>query len=267
MTNPTQTQTPPTPQAPVSPSKWLARGHYSNDIETRKLHILVYGSPKSGKTTLLGTFPNPVVIDADNGLVTLRGKKIFGFVPGKGEQTFVDVMAFLGDIRARRADFAPGGPLADVETVAIDTITQLSERIKEDTMIHPKGGKVLDPNNDKPEFDHWGYTKSRLGTIIDFLHELPMHTFVSAWSTVIEDEKTGTKVGLPKTEGSYKEVMAGRFDEVYYAYTQAGTPTKYFIRTRPYSYYIAGSRLGLPDVIENPTFEALQKALREGAAR
>ena len=259
--------TPQTVPRPVSPSKWLARGHYSNDIETKKLHILVYGSPKVGKTTLFGTFPNPIAIDADNGLVTLRGRKIFGFVPGKGEQTFNDVMAFLTDIKMKRNGFGPGEEFADVQTVGIDTITTLSERIKEDTMIHPKSGKVLDPNNDKPEFDHWGYTKSRLGTIIDVLHELPMHTYVSAWSTIIEDEKTGTKLGIPKTEGSYKEVMAGRFDEVYYAYTQAGTPTKYFIRTQPYAYYIAGSRLGLPAVIENPTFEALQKALREGASR
>ena len=251
--------------SPAPVSKWLNRGGFSNDIGNKKLHVLAYGHPKSGKTTFMGTFPGLVVIDADNGLVTLKGQKIFGFVPQKGEQNFKDIMDFLLDVKLKRSDFKVGGALAYVETVGIDTITRLSELIKIDSMLHPVSGKVLDPDRDKPEFDHWGFTKTRLGSIIDLLHELPMHTVVTAWVEIVDDDKSGTKLGLPKTEGKYKEVMAGRFDEVYYSYAQAGNPCKYYIRTTPYSYYIGGSRLGLPAQIENPSFALLQEALKKGS--
>lgn len=263
-----QPQVAPAPKPSVTPapvSKWLGRGGFSNDIEAKKLHALVYGHPKSGKTTFMGTFPGLVVIDADNGLVTLRGQKIFGFVPQKGEQNFKDVMDFLLDIKLKRNDFASNGSLGYVETVGLDTITRLSELIKIDTMLHPVKGAALDPDKDKADFDHWGFTKTRLGSIIDLLNGLPLHTVVTAWVEIIDDERSGTKMGLPKTEGKYKEVMAGRFDEVYYSYAQAGTPTKYYIRTTPYSYYIGGSRLGLPAQIENPSFALLQEALKRGS--
>jgi hypothetical protein len=252
--------------APAPVSKWLTRGAYSDAVDDRKLHILCYGHPKSGKTTFMGTFPGLVVIDADNGLVTLRGQKIFGFVPQKGEQNFKDVMDFLLDIKLKRNDFAPGGPLGyEVQTVGLDTITRLSELIKIDTMLHPIKGATADINYVKADYDIWGFTQARLGSIVDLLNSLPLHTVVNAWVTLIEDDTTGTKMGLPKTEGKYREVMAGRFDEVYYSYAQAGNPTKYYIRTTPYSYYIGGSRLGLPPQIENPSFALLQEALKKGS--
>src|SRR4030042_1207660 len=123
--------------SPAPVSKWLNRGGFSNDIGNKKLHVLAYGHPKSGKTTFMGTFPGLVVIDADNGLVTLKGQKIFGFVPQKGEQNFKDIMDFLLDVKLKRSDFKVGGALAYVETVGIDTITRLSELIKIDSMLHP----------------------------------------------------------------------------------------------------------------------------------
>jgi hypothetical protein len=250
---------------PVSPSKWLSRGKFSSDIERSALHVLAYGLPKTGKTSFIGTWPAPVVIDADKGMVTLRNQKIFGFIPEAGERTFADVCSFLRDIKERKSDFAPGGALANVKTVAIDTITRLSELLKDDAMLHPVSGKVLDPSRDKPEFDHWGFVKSRLGILITLLHEIPLHSVVTAWVEVSEDDVTGMKVGLPKTEGKYREVMAGRFDEVYYFYTQSSSsaPTRYFMRTQPYGYYIGGSRLKVAPTIENPSYDLLEKALRE----
>lgn len=245
----------------VSPSKWLKRVTYSDAIETRKLHVLVHGRPKTGKTHFLGTWPKPFVIDADNGLVTLRGSHIPGFVFEKGERAYAVVMDLLRDIKNRRNGFEPGGTFGDCETLGIDTITMLSELIKIDTMLNPVSGKAKDPATEKADFDNWGFTKQRLADIVAAANEIThMHVVVTAWTELIEDD-TGAKAAYPKTEGKFKEVMPGRFDEVYYCDVQNG---KYIMRTQQYGVYVAGSRLGLPPVLENPSYESLQAALKAG---
>ena len=168
-------------------------------------------------------------------------------------------MDLLLDIKMKRNGFGPGEEFGDIETLGIDTITMLSELIKLDTMVNPITGRAKDPAVEKADFDNWGFTKQRLGDIIAAACELPVHVVVTAWTEIVEDDN-GAKLALPKTEGKYKEVMAGRFDEVYYSEAQSGG--KYIMRTSKYGVFVAGSRLGLPPVIENPSYDALMSALK-----
>lgn len=266
-TTPTQTLS-PAPLAPISPSKWLGRVKYSDDLNTSYLRLLAYGPQGCGKTNLLATFPKPFVLDADRGLLTARYKHIPGFTFEYGEETFKILMELLGDMKMKRNGFGPGEQWGDIQTVGIDTVTKLSEKLMHDAMLHPAtGGKALDPVNSKPEWDHYAIVKERLSKIIDLIMSLPMHVVVTAWVETEKDESTGAMVARPSLTGKFREVIAGNFDEFYYMDVQQGNPTKYFVRTSKYGIYTAKSRLGLPPSIENPTFEALQKALREGAAQ
>ena len=48
----------------------------TKDIKDPKVDALVYGRAGTGKTLLGGTFPNPIFVDTDNGLLSLRKKDV-----------------------------------------------------------------------------------------------------------------------------------------------------------------------------------------------
>lgn len=48
----------------------------TSDVHTNGIKMLVYGSAGAGKTYLIQTLPNPVVLSAESGLLTLQGADI-----------------------------------------------------------------------------------------------------------------------------------------------------------------------------------------------
>ena len=49
---------------------------HTKDIKDPKVDALVYGRAGTGKTLLGGTFPKPIFVDTDNGLLSLRKKDV-----------------------------------------------------------------------------------------------------------------------------------------------------------------------------------------------
>ena len=84
----------------------------TKDIGVDSVKILVYGASGSGKTRLIGTSPNPLIISTEKGLLTLRDMDI----PYLQANNF-DELQEAFDI-AKKSDY---------DTIALDSISEVTE--------------------------------------------------------------------------------------------------------------------------------------------
>jgi len=100
-------------------------------LEHQALRLVVYGEIGAGKTTLAMSFPRPLVIDTDDGLISVTyaaGGKVDGTRMEPGG--FRDVEAIIKYVRARLDDF---------DTIVIDSVSRLcTQLISELTAEHAK---------------------------------------------------------------------------------------------------------------------------------
>ena len=270
-----QVQIPKPAIAPAPVSKWLNRGGYSDDIETKFLRILAYGEPGSGKTNLLATFPNCFVVDADDGLLTASTEHIFGMRLKRGEETFKLLIELLTDIKLKRNGFEPTGPFGTTKSLGFDSLSKLADILKQDIMMHPVTGSgkngstpaAKDSTDGKAEWDQYNLLKERLTRIVDLARELPLHLIATAWVDYDYDKEGKPIKGVPNIVGGYKKTVGGNFDGMFFMEDRGGQDItkRYVLRTEPYGMYPSKTRLKLPGIIYNPSFALLQEALKKGS--
>ena len=83
-----------------------------------KLKALIYGNPKTWKTTFAGTAPRPLFICAENGLLSIASKTP-DFVEVKTLQELKDLYKWLRDTKP------------DYDTIVIDSLSEISKIIKD----------------------------------------------------------------------------------------------------------------------------------------
>lgn len=96
--------------------------------ETRGIKVVVYGPAGRGKTSLLGTAPSPMIIDAEAGLMPLRKMNI----PVATVKSLADVEGVLTWLKAndRHAQ--------QILTVGVDSISEIAEFVLREEL--KKGG-------------------------------------------------------------------------------------------------------------------------------
>lgn len=100
-------------------------------LERERLRLVVFGDPGVGKTTLAGTFPKPLFIDTDGGLVSLAVENQ-GNIGDRWEPTGHEDLEALYFWIKDRAD--------DYDTIVIDSLDELvrvlMDELVEDTVQH-----------------------------------------------------------------------------------------------------------------------------------
>lgn len=236
-------------------ASWAEKIGY-NPNPRQKAMLLVYGEFKVGKTLLASTFPGAFFIDADKGMRTIKGDVPPSYVVGDDEEKglYKDIMAMLRAIRA-------GDPPFDkikVQTLVVDGITALAQRLMNECMRYTPGKPARDPVNNKPEWDDYMMMKSRIASIITFAQDMGLNVVATCREKIERDEVTGTFVGKPNVLGSYRDDVGYEFDDVGYMTIEGkGEARKYMIYFSQYKYFGAGSRSGLPLKMESPTYEKL----------
>lgn len=105
----------------------LSREPHQLSLEKEKLRLLIYGSPGTGKTVCSLTFPRPLVIDTDAGLISgaIMGQEATAFEP----TGWRDLEAMYFWAKERRDKF---------DTIVFDSITTLQrlllDEIVDDTV-------------------------------------------------------------------------------------------------------------------------------------
>jgi len=242
---------------------------FVGDEQVKTFRVLVYGAPGSGKTSFAGSFPKPLIIDTDKGLRVLASNtnadiKVLSVSSNSTGNIFNMLYNLLNDARLGTGDFAPNGPLADRQTIVIDTISALADEfLLHEVMLQNK----RDPLIDRAVFDDYGRLKTELSQIGSLLKDVSQKFYVVVTALVGEekDELTGALEGKPLMTGKYRDLIGGVFDEEYYLeVVDTGGQPKYVLYATKYRWFEAKTRLLKVTKIENPSFKALQENLRIG---
>jgi outer membrane biosynthesis protein TonB len=228
------------------------------------LKCMITGPPKSGKTTLLGTVPNLLVLDTEPHANNLQSIAHLD-VPFKAIHSTDDLRQaqFVLANEQFRQQAAQGLGMPAIEGVAIDTVDTLQGIMKRERLFQTR--------RDSFQRDDWGWLKEEMTSILESFLSLPMHVFfiVHTKSENVGTEENPKTVILPGLEGGIARQIAGMVGYSLLSFRKeeikpdgSGKYTKYWLRAEgDETYEYLGNRAAgrLPDVIE-PDFNHLLAA-------
>jgi hypothetical protein len=219
------------------------------------LKVMISGPPKSGKTTLLGTVPNILVLDTEphaNNLESIAHLDIpYATITNSEDLRFIAATLSNETLRKQLAREKYG--MDDIGAVAIDTMDTLQKLLKVERMKEQKSTQFLR--------DDWGWLKTEMEEIVQLFTSLPMHVFFVVHTKTKEMGKgdDSYSIVLPGLEGAISESIAGMVGYSLLSFRKEevapdGTAiTKYWLRTEGDSAHdFLGTRTAgrLPTIIE-----------------
>ena len=201
---------------------------------------LVFGSAGSGKTTLCGTAPSPIIISAEAGLMSLRGKSIPAI-----EVSDICSVREAYDWCVKEA--AKNG----IKTICLDSISEIAEQC-----LSNEKSKTKDPRQ------AYGEMANEILKLVKQFRDLSgFHVLVTAKQTTVIDPVTGVEKAAPTAPGQQiGPALPYLFDEVLHAHTDKDPTTGatyHALRTRAAFNVEAKDRSGVLDEVEYPDMSNL----------
>ena len=128
--------------------------------------ILTYGAAGAGKTSLIPTLPNPIVLSAEGGLLSIQDADV-PFIE-------VDSMATLREAYQWLSSSAEAGQYA---SIALDSISEIAE-----VCLNAEKKATKDPRQ------AYGAMQEQMADIIRAFRDLPKHVYMSAKLEKAQDE-------------------------------------------------------------------------------
>lgn len=218
------------------------------------IKAMVYGGSGVGKTVLMATLPNPVLISAESGALSLRKaniERLFGVGnPHVCYNMPVIEITTVDDLRDAYDWCATSREAAQFASVGMDSISEIAE-----VVLNNAKRQVKDPRQ------AYGELIEKMETTIRLFRDLPRkHVCVSAKMEPVKDEMSGVVKYAPSMPGSK---LAGKlpyfFDEVFrIGVNKTSTGESYrFLQTQPDLQYEAKDRSGALSPIEYPHLGAV----------
>jgi|TARA_R110000823_G_scaffold188030_1_gene320171 hypothetical protein len=201
---------------------------HTKDIKDPKVDALVYGRAGTGKTLLGSTFPKPIFVDTDNGLLSLR-KKDVSFISCHRS----DGAVWWNSIReATKLAIAS----KDHDSIVIDSFPLVCEAML--LSICSQNRKS------KPTFDEWVALWNGTQEYIAMVRASPKNSLFICGEQFERDENSGKVWCLPALQGQARTKVDHLFDEIYHAEAAmaSGKPAKYSLLIRPDGISTAKSR-------------------------
>jgi len=258
--------------APAKAKETSSVVSFTDDEGANFVHICLSGKPKTGKTTFMGSAPNPFVINTDKGLTTLNDLHVPYITIERvtKEDNDATETAFL-KVRSIIMQFKRGiGPVVDAlnkakyepKTLCIDSGSALSDLFEVDVVLFPPDEK---DREDTLQIQDYNTIQRRMFQILDLARELPMNLIVSFGLDVLQDDMnriienpsaTGNKLG-PKIPHFFDEVYVTSFDKEEEKFIISPSQTRRFTH--------AGSRFHVPfDDYPNATWKTFEKWYKRG---
>lgn len=253
----------------IDPKDYINPIPLEKTISMNRRKVLAYGDTKGGKTYLGGTFPGMAngeafILDLDgslNGLPKSCSKAVTvqAFTRDQINNPNRDERAPIYDCIMRLLSDLNNKPKWNPQTLMIDGLTRLSQFLRDECMwsnrIGEKGGRSRDPVYQKPTWDEYTTLQARLETIFSAINGLDMHIYVTALARRDKDDLTGSIIGMPDCEGSFRKEAGSHFDSVLILGMDAGKHVAYTETTNRMPAGIRGW-CG-PSKIVEPTFDKI----------
>jgi len=210
---------------------------YTTTREAARLHgvkMCAHGRGGVGKTTLIKTLPNPVIVSAESGILSLASVEIPTLVI-EGFDDMVEVYRFLTESEHGKAFWS----------VALDSISEIAEICLTGEKANTKDGRRA-----------YGEMQDKMGSLIRGFRDMPgKHVYFSAKQGQMIDEVSGiTRYGPEMPGKKLTNAMPYFFDELFsmeIGRTADGKEYR-FLRTASGLQYEAKDRSGALDEIEEP---------------
>lgn len=155
--------------------------------------LLVYGQAGAGKTSLIPTLPNPIVLSAEGGLLSIQDADV----------PFIEI-ANMDDLREAYTWAKDSKEAAGFESVALDSISEVAEVVLAHELKRNKDGRAA-----------YGELNTTMAELIRSFRDLPnKHVYMSAKLEKSADEM-GKLLFNPSMPGkSLTQGLPYFFDEV-----------------------------------------------------
>ena len=164
----------------------------TRDLSRSGVKLLVYGAAGAGKTSLIRTLPNPIVLSAEGGLLSIQDADL----------PYIEI-ATMDDLR-QAYSFIMGEEGAEFQSVALDSISEIAE-----VVLNAEKKIAKDPRQ------AYGAMQEQMSDLIRAFRDLPgKHVYMSAKLEKSQDE-TGRMLYAPSMPGNkVGQSLPYFFDEV-----------------------------------------------------
>lgn len=162
-------------------------------LSANGVKLLVYGQAGAGKTSLIRTLPNPIVLSAEGGLLSIQDADL----------PFIEV-ASMDDLREAYEWVAGSKEAMAFASVALDSVSEVAEVVLQYELKRNKDGRAA-----------YGELNSTMNELIRAFRDLPgKHVYMSAKLEKSQDEM-GRMLYNPGMPGkSLTQGLPYFFDEV-----------------------------------------------------
>jgi phage nucleotide-binding protein len=165
----------------------------TGSLSANGVKVLVYGQAGAGKTSLVKTLPNPIVLSAEGGLLSIQDADL-PYVEISDMDTLKEVYAWLASSEEAKA----------YQSVALDSISEIAE-----VVLNAEKKATKDPRQ------AYGAMQEQMADIIRAFRDLPgRHVYMSAKLEKTQDEM-GRILYAPSMPGNKTgQALPYFFDEV-----------------------------------------------------
>lgn len=207
----------------------------TNTVAHDGVKILVYGQAGAGKTSLIRTLPQPIVLSAEAGLLSIAGTDI----PYIEIHNLAELEEAYDYVKEHGSEYC---------TVVLDSISEIAE-----VVLSAEKAKAKDPRQ------AYGALQDTMNILIRSFRDLPMNVYFSAKMEKVQDD-TGRVYFGPSAPGTkVAQSLPYFFDEVFalrVELDQEGRPSRW-LQTVLDSTYIAKDRSGKLEAYELPDLGAV----------
>ena len=165
----------------------------TNDVSISGVKLLVYGASGVGKTYLIKTLPDPIILSAEAGLLSIRGSDLPYFA--------IESMADLNEVYSW---LTSSDEAKKYKSVALDSISEIAE-----VVLSAEKKTAKDPRQ------AYGAMSDQMADLVRAFRDLPgKHVYFSAKVEKAQDEM-GRILYAPSMPGNkFAQQMPYFFDEV-----------------------------------------------------
>ena len=206
----------------------------SRDLSGGKISALFYGVSGVGKSRLLASFPNILIIVTEEGMKSTVDLAVDTISPSSWEEILQIIQTLKTHVKGTQVEF--NGKLYD--SIGIDSLTALHTLILKSVLRMNK--------REMAQLQDWGLAGDRVETVIQAIMSLPVHFGTTALEQIDKDEIIGKIYAAPMIPGKLSRKIPALFDEVFQLRLEQKIDGKSerVILTQPDSIYMARDRSG-----------------------
>ena len=211
--------------------------------ELPDIKALVYGEPKTGKSTFASTFPEPgyiFLLEPDKSQFAMKNFDYDSY-DAKDLQVFDKLLDKIDELQAIPANEFP------YKTIIVDSLTEYAD-ICERRILKinkrepdPKYNKPYDDRSQGMRIQDWGTFKGMLENFVRNIQALPCNTIMTAHEYVKETGDNNVLKGCLSIAGNFGETGSRLFNTVLRSRAETkGGKTTYYMQTKPEKLFTAG---------------------------